>query len=88
MRHTRLRAVKGKKEASVTEIIFVLLYLLAVLWLERMHRAERAQLYERMGFGEGTDRVKHRDREKRKMPQYPYTAAAKRWRDPRGGESR
>ncbi len=69
----------------MTEIIFVLLYLLLLLWLERCHRAERRELYDRMSFRETEQYIKHRDGKKHRMPEYPFNVAAKKWRDADGG---
>ncbi len=70
----------------MTEIIFVLLYLLAVLWLERAHRTERRELYDRISFDNPAEYVKSREKKKRELPQPPYIATAKRWRDAKGGD--
>ena len=72
----------------MTEIIFVLLYLLAVLWLERCHRAERRELYDRISFDKSEDYVKLREKKKRQMPEPPYIKTAKKWRSTKESEHR
>ncbi len=64
----------------MTEIIFVLLYLLAVLWLERLHRSERRELIGKMSFEGAREYVRQRDEKKKRASQPPYIKIAKSWR--------
>ncbi len=70
----------------MTEIIFVLLYLLLYMWLEHFHRSERRELYDRLSFGDSSEYIRLREKKQHRVPEPPYIKTAKKWRNTRGGE--